>query len=66
MWNQLPSLKSIADASQRSQSLKRIIREKDTKSLETFCQGRTYHQVRNYARDVGVDLDELEELLGQI
>lgn len=66
MWNQSPSLKAIADDAKRSLSLKRIVADDDTKSLEAFCHGRTYQQVRNYARDVGVDLDALEELLGRI
>ena len=43
-------------------SLKRIVRERSLADLEAFCLGRTYQDVRNYARDVGVDLDELEEL----
>ena len=47
-------------------SLKRIVSEKNLAALEAFCQGRTYQDVRNYARDVGVDLDELEELLAAI
>jgi hypothetical protein len=46
--------------------LRKIIETEDLKALEAFCQGRTYQQVLNYARDVGVDLDELEELLARI
>lgn len=47
-------------------SLSTIMREKDLRSLEAFCQGRTYQDVINYARGVGVDLEELEELLMEI
>ena len=44
-------------------SLRKIIETRDLMALEAFCQGRTYQEVRNYARDVGIDLDELEGLL---
>jgi len=47
-------------------SLAQIVEEENLKALEQFCQGKTYQQVRDYARDVGVDLDALEELLGRI
>ncbi len=47
-------------------SLKRIVAEKNLPALEAFCLRRTYQEVINYARDVGVDLEELEDLLAQI
>ena len=47
-------------------SLRKIVETENLKALEAFCLGRTYQQVRDYARDVGVDLDALEELLGRI
>ena len=47
-------------------SLRKIVETENLKALEAFCKGRTYQQVRDYARDVGVDLDELEELLARI
>lgn len=47
-------------------SLKRIVAEKNLPALEAFCLRRTYQQVMDYARGVGVDLEELEELLAQI
>ena len=43
--------------------LRAIVEKQDTRALESFCLGRTYQQVRDYAIRVGVDLDELEELL---
>ena len=46
--------------------LKEIVRTRNLKELERFCQGRTYQSVRDYAKSVGVDLDELEDLLGEI
>lgn len=49
-----------------STSLKKIVKTKDKEALEKFCLGRTYQQVINYARDVNIDLEELEELLAQI
>lgn len=66
MWNQIPSLKETADAVQRQARLKRIVEAKDTAAMEVFCLGRTYQQVQKYARDGGVDLEELEELLQEI
>ena len=47
-------------------SLMQIVQDENLKALEHFCQGRTYQQVRQRAIDEGVDLDSLEELLGQI
>lgn len=47
-------------------SLNEIVRTRNLKELERFCRGRTYQSIRNYARSVGVDLEELEELLGEI
>lgn len=49
-----------------TKSLRRIVETEDLVALEAFCLGRTYQQVRDYARDVGVDLDELEDLLARI
>ena len=46
--------------------LEEIVRTRNLRELERFCQGRTYRSVRDYAKSVGVDLDELEDLLGKI
>ena len=47
-------------------TLRQIVEDKNLRALEFFCQSRTYQQVRQRAIVEGVDLDELEELLGAI
>lgn len=46
--------------------LRQIIEAEDLRALEAFCLQRTHQQVREQAIEEGVDLDELEELLGRI
>lgn len=49
-----------------STNLEKIVKTKDKEALEKFCLNRTYQQVINYARDINIDLEELEDLLAQI
>lgn len=46
--------------------LDRIVQERDKASLERYCLGRIYWDVMDYAGSIGIDPEELEELLAEI
>lgn len=46
--------------------LPEIVRTRNLERLEGFCLTRTYQEVISVAERLGVDLKELEELLGEI
>jgi len=46
--------------------LPEIVRTRNKRRLEGFCLTRTYQEVISVAERLGVDLGELEELLGEI
>lgn len=58
--------KIVAKGRSLTTQLQVIVQEKNLAALEAFCLRRSHHDVLNYARDTGVDLEKLEELLREI